>query len=249
MQTLEKAKEPLPDYGFRLTVCEDNEATIKIVLKKRSQAMRHIRRTHRINLDWLYEIFETEEVGLRYVRTTQQIADILTKHFSNSTTWLSLLDLLGLRASDPKLNCQGGPGTDLKTQSKTVVDTKKPRLGGPRQKGSTGKSIVCGLAMMCTSFRSPFGSSYPSTRSANQVRQSPHTAMTAASSTSALKMPGWTGDLQAAKLAYTLRAMRDSTARITCDDHAIYDLATTPLEGFEVGELLAYLTETKEDGG
>ena len=58
---LQKAIEPISASGFRLTVCEDNEATIKIFLKKRSQAMRHIRRTHRVNLDWLRDAFDADD--------------------------------------------------------------------------------------------------------------------------------------------------------------------------------------------
>ena len=103
---LQKAEQPISDSGFRLTVCEDNEATIKIVLKKRSQAMRHIRRTHRVNLDWLYDVFDMDTVSLRYVRTHQQVADILTKHFSNHTAWTDLLGLLDLRPN--KTDSQGG---------------------------------------------------------------------------------------------------------------------------------------------
>ena len=83
--------------GFKLTMCEDNEATIKIVVKRRSQAMRHVAKTHRINLDFLFDTCEMEHVYLRYVRTHQQIADILTKHFSSSVTWDNLMLLLGLR--------------------------------------------------------------------------------------------------------------------------------------------------------
>ena len=156
LQTLEKANEPISSSGFKLTVCEDNEATIKIVLKKRSQAMRHIRRTHRINLDWLYDLFDVDEISLRYVRTLQQIADILTKHFSNSTTWMSLLNLLGIHASCSDSSCQGGPGLHQsketsepdkpKETSGSNKSKKNPSQGGPRQDNRTGtKSEVCSL--------------------------------------------------------------------------------------------------------
>ena len=38
-----------------LVIWEDNEAVIKMTIKGRSTAMRHLSRTHRVNLDWLYE--------------------------------------------------------------------------------------------------------------------------------------------------------------------------------------------------
>jgi hypothetical protein len=38
-----------------MIIFEDNEAVIKTTIKGRSPYMRHITRTHRINLDWIYE--------------------------------------------------------------------------------------------------------------------------------------------------------------------------------------------------
>ena len=38
-----------------LYVFEDNEAVIKIIIKGRSPTMRHVSRTHRVALDWLFE--------------------------------------------------------------------------------------------------------------------------------------------------------------------------------------------------
>ena len=36
-------------------VFEDNEAVIKMIMKGRSPAMRHVSRTHRVVLDWLFD--------------------------------------------------------------------------------------------------------------------------------------------------------------------------------------------------
>ena len=38
-----------------LYVFEDNEAVIKIVIKGGSPTMRHVSRTHRVALDWLFD--------------------------------------------------------------------------------------------------------------------------------------------------------------------------------------------------
>ena len=38
-----------------LYVFEDNEAVIKTIIKGRSPAMRHVSRTHRVALDWLFD--------------------------------------------------------------------------------------------------------------------------------------------------------------------------------------------------
>ena len=37
-----------------LYVSENNEAVIKMILKGRSRTMRHVSRTHRVALDWLF---------------------------------------------------------------------------------------------------------------------------------------------------------------------------------------------------
>ena len=38
-----------------LYVFEDNEAVIKMIIKGRSPKMRHVSRTHRVALDWLFD--------------------------------------------------------------------------------------------------------------------------------------------------------------------------------------------------
>ena len=38
-----------------LYVFEDNEAVIKRIIKGRSSSMRHVSRTHRVALDWLFD--------------------------------------------------------------------------------------------------------------------------------------------------------------------------------------------------
>ena len=38
-----------------LFVFEDNEAVIKMIIKGRSPTMRHVSRTHRVALDWLFD--------------------------------------------------------------------------------------------------------------------------------------------------------------------------------------------------
>ena len=38
-----------------LYVVEDNEAVIKMIIKGRSPTMRHVSRTHRVALDWVFD--------------------------------------------------------------------------------------------------------------------------------------------------------------------------------------------------
>ena len=67
-----------------LYVFENNEAVIKMINKGRSPTMRHVSRTHRVALDWLFdEINLDPKIQIKYIDTKNQLTDILTK--GNST--------------------------------------------------------------------------------------------------------------------------------------------------------------------
>ena len=66
--------------GAILYVIEDIEAVIKMIIKGRSPTMRHVSRTHRVALDWLFERINLDpKIQIRYIDTKHQLADILTK--------------------------------------------------------------------------------------------------------------------------------------------------------------------------
>ena len=85
---------PLSLGRGRLVVFEDNDAVIKMCIKGRSPNMRHVPRTHRIDLDWLFERIRTDPgVYLRYVGTKEQIGDIFTKGAFTADQWWRLCRL------------------------------------------------------------------------------------------------------------------------------------------------------------
>ena len=107
----------------RLIIMEDNEAVIKILLKGRSNALRHLHRTHRVNTDWLFEIIKMENILIKYVNTKFQLADICTKAFSKADDWnrlMALCQLLPQKALPatpnikPKLRLRGSRGSGSK---------------------------------------------------------------------------------------------------------------------------------------
>ena len=65
----------------QMIVCEDNEAVIQICAKGRTNAFRHLHRTHRIATDWIYEVLRANNCCLIAVNTKYQIADIFTKGY------------------------------------------------------------------------------------------------------------------------------------------------------------------------
>ena len=89
----------------KLVCFEDNEAVIKMTIKGRSPNMRHVQRTHRVNLDWLFErINQDPGIRIKYVGTKQQIADILTKGSFTAIQWKALLRLAQIGPSGKKIS-------------------------------------------------------------------------------------------------------------------------------------------------
>ena len=87
-----------PEQRTCLTIAEDNGAGIKLVKKARSMALRHLPRTHRIDLHWLFEVCSQPRVRMTYVNIKQQAADLMTKSINNPATWSHLLELSQIRA-------------------------------------------------------------------------------------------------------------------------------------------------------
>ena len=58
LSSIDYVAPSLPSYPHqsRITIMEDNEAVIKMVIKGRSPTLRHVARTHRIDLDWIFEV-------------------------------------------------------------------------------------------------------------------------------------------------------------------------------------------------
>ena len=78
-----------------LYVFEDNEAVIKMIMKGRSPTMRHVSRTHRVALDWLFDRINLDpKIQIKYIDTKNQLADILTKRNFTREEWNHLLCLI-----------------------------------------------------------------------------------------------------------------------------------------------------------
>ena len=78
-------------------VFEDNEAVIKMIIKGRSPTMRHVSRTHRVALDWLFDRINLDsKIQIKYIDTKNQLADILTKGNFTCDEWNHLLCLFNI---------------------------------------------------------------------------------------------------------------------------------------------------------
>ena len=80
-----------------LFVFEDNEAVIKMIIKGRSPTMRHVSRTHRVALDWLFDRSNLDhKIQIKYIDTQNQLADILTKGNFTRDEWNDFLCLFNI---------------------------------------------------------------------------------------------------------------------------------------------------------
>ena len=80
-----------------LYVFEDNEAVIKMIIKGRSPTMRHVSRTHRVALDWLFDRINMDpKIQIKYTDTKNQLADVLTKGNFTREEWNHLLCLFNI---------------------------------------------------------------------------------------------------------------------------------------------------------
>ena len=95
----------LSEKESQLYIFEYNEAVIKMIIKGRSPAMRHVSRTHRVALDWLFDrINLNPRVQINYVESKNQLADILTKGSFPRDEWHNLLHLLNIM-NDTTFSC------------------------------------------------------------------------------------------------------------------------------------------------
>ena len=98
-----------------------------MTIKGRSTAMRHITRTHRVNLDWLYERFLYDSHFLiRYIDTKFQIADILTKGSFTIDQWKILLKYCSI--TSPSTPCGGNKRNQSLQGAHLAIDETKMKM-------------------------------------------------------------------------------------------------------------------------
>ena len=83
---------------IKLCIHEDNQATIAVISKGFSPKLRHVSRTHKVDLGSLFEVFKNDNLSLEYVSTDKQCADIFTKQLEPHK-WDAAIKLLGIRVS------------------------------------------------------------------------------------------------------------------------------------------------------
>ena len=135
-----------------LYVFEDNEAVIKMIIKGRSPTMRHVSRTHRVALDWLFDRINLDpKIQIKYIDTKNQLADILTKGNFTRDEWNHLLTLFNIshfistactaamakraqqESGEERVTAKSRPMMNLTARTPSAVFLQLPQTrGGPR---------------------------------------------------------------------------------------------------------------------
>ena len=74
---------------------EDNEAAIKVMNSGKNPTMRHMQRTHGLDLAWLTEQFQKGDYRIEYSPTRSMFADVFTKAFTDRLKWILAKKLIG----------------------------------------------------------------------------------------------------------------------------------------------------------
>ena len=89
--------EIISHHSALLHIFEDNEAVIKMIIKGRSPTMKHVSRTHRVDLHWLFDRRNLDlKFEMKNVDTRRQLADMLTTEEFTCHEWNHLLQLFNI---------------------------------------------------------------------------------------------------------------------------------------------------------
>ena len=126
-----------------LYVFEDNEAVIKMIIKGRSPTMRHVSRTHRVALDWLFDGVNLDpKIQIKYIDTKNQFADILTNGNFTRHEWNHLLCLFNISHFSSTV-CSAPMAKPIQQESGEERVTAKSRpMMNPNCKGAVARIVL-----------------------------------------------------------------------------------------------------------
>ena len=134
---------------------------IKTIMKGRSPTMRHVSRTHRVALDWLFDRINLDhQIQIKHIDTKNQLADILTNgnftrdewnhllclfnisHFSSTVCSEAMAKRLQQDSGEERVTAKSGPMMSLIARvpfERIILDVSKPG----EEKLWKSKSLEC----------------------------------------------------------------------------------------------------------
>ena len=113
-----------------LYIFEDNEAVIKMIVKGRSPAMRHVSRTHRVALDSLFDRINLDsKIQIKYIDTEKPTRRHTDKRETSRDEWNHLLCLFNI-SHFSSINCSEvmSQRTQKDTGEERVTAKSKPMM-------------------------------------------------------------------------------------------------------------------------
>ena len=139
-----------------LYVFEDNEAVIKMIMKGRSPTMRHVSRTHRVALDWLFDRINFGPQNPNQIHRHQKPTRcILSKgnftrdewnhllclfnisHFSSTVCSAAMAKRFQQDSGEERVTAKSKPMTNLIARTPSVVSSSTSLSPGKRYYGKT----------------------------------------------------------------------------------------------------------------
>ena len=136
--------ELLLGRSVKLRIKEDNTATIKVFRKGYSNKLRHVARTHKLDLGVVKEAIDDHSVDLEHVETDKQAADIFTKDLPPNK-WPAALTLLGIKIpgrDDGASASPSGASTPILPPDKLFDPAKAASAAVPHSGASTACEII-----------------------------------------------------------------------------------------------------------
>lgn len=126
----------------QLFMLEDNEPVIKISIKRRWPQLKHVPRTHRIDLDWIFDrINEDPGVNMRHIGTKNQLADMLPKGMLTEQQFNSLVSgcMLGPKLPELVINTT----STARDESSAVIPSTSSTLSELSESTNIVPTITC----------------------------------------------------------------------------------------------------------
>ena len=163
-----------------LYVFEGNEAVIKVIIEGRSPTMRHVSRTHRVALDWLFDRVNLDpKIQIKYIDTKNQLADILTKgnftrhewnhllclsnisHFSSTVCSAAMAKRSQQDSGEEQVTAKSRPVMNLIARSPSFVKIHRNQLLEKVEQGNLVKKQIYSKPLIITTMSNSWRASLP----------------------------------------------------------------------------------------